>query len=35
MNLDINGELMFLYYNDLSEASKFYEEILSFELKLN
>lgn len=35
MNLAITGGLMFQYYDGLSEAAKFYEETLGFELKLD
>ena len=35
MNLGINGGLMFLYYDGIEEAAKFYEETLGFELKLD
>jgi lactoylglutathione lyase len=35
MNLGINGGLMFLYYDGIGEAAKFYEETLGFELKLD
>lgn len=35
MNLGINGGLMFLYYDGIEEATKFYEETLGFEVKLN
>ena len=32
---EINGGLMFMYYDGIGEASSFYEEILGFELKLD
>ena len=35
MNLGINGGLMFLYYDGVEEAAKFYEETLGFEMKLD
>lgn len=35
MNLGINGGLMFLYYDGIDEAARFYEETLGFELKLD
>lgn len=35
MNLGINGGLMFMYYDGIEEAAKFYMETLGFELKLD
>ena len=35
MNLGINGGLMFMYYDGIDEAAKFYTETLGFELKLD
>ncbi len=32
---EISGGLMFMYYDGIGEAARFYEEILGFELKLN
>jgi len=32
---EINGGLMFMYYEGIGKAAKFYEEILGFELKLD
>jgi len=32
---EISGGLMFMYYNGIGEAAKFYEEILGFKLKLD
>ena len=32
---EINGGLMFMYYDGIGEAARFYEEILGFELKLD
>lgn len=31
MNPEINGSITFFYYNDLANASKFYEEVMGFE----
>ncbi len=35
MNLGVSGGLMFLYYDGVEEAAKFYEDTLGFELKLD
>lgn len=35
MNLSVVGGLMFLYYDGIDEAAKFYEDTLGFELKLD
>ena len=35
MNLGINGGLMFMYYDGIEDAARFYEDILGFELKLD
>jgi catechol 2,3-dioxygenase-like lactoylglutathione lyase family enzyme len=32
---EISGGLMFMYYDGIGEAARFYEEILGFELKLD
>jgi len=32
---EINGGLMFMYYDEIGEAARFYEKILGFELKLD
>ena len=32
---EINGGLMFMYYDGIGEAARFYEEVLGFELKLD
>ena len=34
-NLDVEGSLVFFYYNDLETASRFYGETLGFELMLD
>jgi len=35
MNLSICGGLMFLYYDGLEDAARFYEDVLGFDLKLD
>ena len=35
MNLSISGGLMFLYYDGLEDAARFYEDVLGFDLKLD
>ena len=32
---EISGGLMFMYYDGIGEAARFYEEVLGLELKLN
>jgi catechol 2,3-dioxygenase-like lactoylglutathione lyase family enzyme len=35
MNLGINGGLMFMYYDGIEDAARFYEDVLGFEVKLD